>query len=121
MVVAGRADETKLGAKVEVADGLRVGFTLVLKEGLNVGTLVGFMDGVLGFPDGLIVSYKEQVEIVFISVCMFVFVCMYDALTILSMWEYIFITLKDGRVVGMALGEKVGVRVGKVLGFAVAY
>ena len=84
----GWADGTKLGGKVEVADGLGVGFTLVLKVGLNVGTLVltvGFMDGVLGFPDGLIVSYKEQMEIVFISVCMFVLVYMYDALTILSM------------------------------------
>ena len=68
---------TKLGGKVEVADGLGVGFTLVLKVGLNVGTqvlTVGFMDGVVGVPDGLIVSYKEQMEIVFISLCMFVFV-----------------------------------------------
>ena len=82
---------TKLGGMVEVVDGLGVGFTLVLKVGLNVGTqvlTVGFMDGVVGVPDGLIVSYKEQMEIVFISLCMFVFVficmyaCMYVCMTL---------------------------------------
>ena len=57
----------------------------------------------------------------YVSVCMCV--CMYDVNNIkhVEVCLWIFLTLKDGRVVGLALGEDVGVRVDRVLGFAVGY
>ena len=51
------------------------------------------------------------------------YVCVYYVNNIkhVEVCSWIFLTLKDGRVVGLALGEDVGVRVDRVLGFAVGY